>query len=118
MSFSALVAFGVCVLRSVVGFRIVDAKWRIADVFRKLLAAISEAQKLHKPLKRQDFVYFFEIDVLIARVPQMPFELGFGSFFVVLWPFWGPLVALFCVLRALRRALVLVAAWFLSLSQA
>ena len=43
-------------------------------------------------------------------------ELGFGAFLVLLWPFWGPL-DLFGVLRALRGALVLVALFFLALSQ-
>ena len=59
------------------------------------MAAFSEAKNPHKPLKYQDFVHSFENNVLIARVPQMPFELGFGPFFCGFVALLGPSCSLF-----------------------
>ena len=90
-----------CVVSSI--FRDMAAKSRLSEAFRRLLAAISEAKNLQKPLKNLGFLKVFgkrrfrSLESFRALL-----ELVFGPFLGLLWPLWGPLVALFGVLRALR----------------
>ena len=109
--FGAVVALGVCVLCVVVDLLVMKVEQRLSEAFRKLLAAISEAKNLQKPLKNQGFLKVFgKRRFRSLESFRSLLELGFGRFLGLLWPLWGPFVALFGVLWALRR-LLLGSAW-------